>query len=200
MGIAAKDQDHLLLKTITDKCELVASQRSCHCLLKQLNVDANKKANKHQQQYRKAHSFVLLSTHAGAFMTLAEGTITAKVITELHSFATGPPLRLHIQERNQWTDRIMSTINWVAHGKAFNGMIARCVHFTKVVHKSYLPTFQRLNKITNQENTQWKCTTCLVAEETREFMLRCPHVEQSRLRTAFMAKMVEFHERKICPR
>lgn len=120
MGIAAKDQDHLLLKTVTDKCEMVASQRSCHCLLKQLNVDADKKANKHQQQYRKAHPFVLLSTHAGAFMTLAEGSITAKVITELHSFA----LRLHIQERNQWTDHIMSTINWVAHGKAFNGMIA----------------------------------------------------------------------------
>ena len=119
-------------------------------LLAQLNVDADDKATAYQQQYGKAHPFVLMSPHAGAFVTIPEGSITAKVVKELRGYATGPPLRLYIQQRNHWTDRIMTTINWNAHGKAFNGMIASRVHLTKLVHEN-LPTFQRLNKFTNGE-------------------------------------------------
>ena len=161
-------------------------------LLAQLNVDADDKAKEYQMQYGKAHPFVMMSTHAGAFVTLPEGTITAKVITELRSYATGPPLRSYIQERNQWTDSIMGTINWRAHGKAMNGVITRRVHFTKLVHEC-LPTLQRLNKIMKTER---KCPACLVAEENRDHILRCSHGERGRWRTTFMAKMEEFHEQE----
>ena len=89
-------------------------------------------------------------------------------------------------------DSIMGNMNWRAHGKAMNGVITRRVHFTKLVHEC-LPTFQRLNKITKTER---KCPACLVAEENRDHILRCPHGERGRWQTTFMAKMEEFHEQE----
>ena len=157
-------------------------------LLAQLNVDADDQAKEYQQQHGKAHPFVLMSPHAGAFVTTPEGTITAKVVQELRSYSTGPPLRLHIQERNQWTDQIMRTINWRAHGKALNERIVRRVHFTKLVHEN-LPTFSRMNKLTNGER---KCPACHNAEETRDHILRCSHVDRGRWRATFMTKIDEF--------
>ncbi len=64
-------------------------------LLAQLNVvDADDKAAEYQRQFGKAHSFhMMLSTNAGAFVALPEGSITAKGITELRNYATSPPLR-----------------------------------------------------------------------------------------------------------
>jgi hypothetical protein len=94
-------------------------------LLAQLNVYTNDQAKEYQQQHGKAHPFVLMPPHAGAFVTTPEGTITAKGVQELRSYATGPPLQLHIQERNQWTDQIIRTINWKAHGEAINKRIVR---------------------------------------------------------------------------
>jgi hypothetical protein len=161
-------------------------------LLAQLNVDADDKAKEFQEQHGKAHPFVLMSPHAGAFVTIPQGTITAKVVTEVRNYATGPPLKLHIQERNHWTDQIMRAINWRAHGGALNGMIAKRVHFTKMVHEC-LPTFQRLNKFTNGAR---KCPACSVADETRDHILRCPQAERHRWRTSFMSKIEEFHERE----
>jgi hypothetical protein len=137
-------------------------------LITQLNVDADDKAKDYQQQYGKAHPFVLMLPNAGAFVTLSEGTITAKVVTELRSYATRPPLRLHIQQRNSWTDQTMASINWKAHGKALNRMIGKRVHLTKLVHE-ILPTFQRLNKLTKGER---KCPACNNADETRDHIIR----------------------------
>lgn len=161
-------------------------------LLAQLNVDADDKAAEYQRHFGKAHPFVLMSTNAGAFVTLPEGTITSKVISELRNYATTPPLRQHIQERNQWTDHTMNTINWRAHGKALNGMIEKRVHLTKLVHEN-LPTFQRLNKMTRTER---KCPACSGAEESRDHILRCPNAERSRWRVTFMAKMEKFHDKE----
>jgi hypothetical protein len=130
-----------------------------------------------------------MSPHAGAFVTTSEGTIsTAKVVQELRSYATGPRLRLYIQERNEWLDQIMRTINWKAHGKALNERIVRRVHFTKLVHES-LPTFHRLNKLTKGEQ---KCPACHNAKETRDHILRCPHVDRGRWQATFMTKIDEF--------
>jgi hypothetical protein len=161
-------------------------------LLAQLNVDADDNAKKYQQQYGKAHPFVLMSPHAGAFVTIPEGTIAAKVVPELRRHSTGLSLRFHIQQRNQWTDRIMSIINWKAHGKALNGMSAQRVHFTKLVH-DILPTYHRLNQLTKGER---KCPACQRADETRDHVLRCPNAERSRWRITFMAKMEDFHQKE----
>jgi hypothetical protein len=90
------------------------SHRAYHrltLLAHQLNVDADDKAREYQQQYGKAHPFVMMSPHAGAFVTIPEGTITAKVVQELRNYATGPPLCSHIQQSNRWTNQIMESIN-----------------------------------------------------------------------------------------
>jgi hypothetical protein len=133
-----------------------------------------------------------MSPHAGAFVTLSEGTITANVVKELRNHATGPPLRLHIQQRNDWTDHTMELINWKAHGKAFNGMIGKRVHLTKLVHE-LLPTFRRLNKLTKSER---KCPACNNAEETRDHIIRCQHDKRARWRTAFMTAIEGFHAKE----
>ncbi len=72
-------------------------------------------------------------------------------------------------------------------------MIAKRVHFTKMVHEC-LPTFHRLNKFTKGDR---KCPACLVADENRDHIICCPNVERVRWRTSFMAKIEEFHEREI---
>lgn len=161
-------------------------------LIAQLNVDADDKAREYQENHGKAHPFVLMSPNAGAFVTLSEGTITAKVVTELRNHATAPPLRLHIQQRNHWTDQTMESINWRAHGKALSGMIGKRVHLTKLVH-DILPTFQRLNKFTTCE---CKCPACNNAEETRDHIIRCRKATQGQWRTNFMAAIETFHTKE----
>ena len=62
-------------------------------------MDADNKAKEYQQQQlSKAHQFVLMSPQAGAFVTIPEGTITAKVIPELRNYATEPSLLLRLWE------------------------------------------------------------------------------------------------------
>jgi hypothetical protein len=161
-------------------------------LIAQLNVDADDKAKAFQQLYGKAHPFVVMTPHAGAFVTIPEGTITAKIVTELRNYATGPPLRRYIQEQNHWNDSTMNSINWRAHGKALNGLIAKRVHFTKMVPEG-LPTFHRLNRFTNGDR---RCPACLAADETRDHIIRCPDTERARWQTSFMAKIEEFHDRE----
>jgi hypothetical protein len=171
------------------------SHRAYHrlSLLAQLNVDADDKAREYQQQYGKAHPFVIMSPHAGAFVTTPEGTITAKVVQELRNYATGPPLRSHIQQSNQWTNQIMESINWRAHGKALNGMIEKRVHLTKLVHE-ILPTYHQLNKYT--EHGARKCPACNNADETRDHILRCHNVERDQWRQKFMRAIDRFHDKE----
>jgi hypothetical protein len=171
------------------------SHRAYHRLplLAQLNVDADDKAREYQQQHGKAHPFVLMSPYAGAFATTPEGTITAKVVQELRNYATGPPLRCHIQQSNHWTDQIMESINWSAHGKALSGMIENRVHLTKLVHE-ILPTYHRLNKFTEQGAR--KCPACHNADETRDHILRCFSMERDQWRRNFMRAIDRFHEKE----
>lgn len=102
-------------------------------------MDADDKASEYQRLHGKAHPFVLMSPHAGAVETIPEGTITAKVVQELRNYATGPPLRQYIQEKNHWTDRTMGAINWSAHKNALTSVLSEQVYVTKLVHK-VLPT------------------------------------------------------------
>jgi hypothetical protein len=162
-------------------------------LIAQLNVDADDKAREYQENHGKAHLFVLMSPNAGAFVTLSEGTITAKVVTELRNYATAPPLRLHIQQRNNWNDQTMESINWRAHGKALSGMIGKRVHLTKLVH-DILPTFQRLNKFTNCER---KCPACNIAEETRDHVIRCRQAKREQWRTNLWQRWIHSMKRRI---
>jgi hypothetical protein len=69
---------------------------------------ARQKEGNHQQ-HGKAHPFILMSPHAGAFVTTPEGTITAKAVQELR-LCNRPTAATagHIQGDNQWTDQKMT--------------------------------------------------------------------------------------------
>jgi hypothetical protein len=123
-------------------------------------------------------------------VTIPEGTITAKVVQEFRNYATGPPLRQYIQEKNHWTDRTMGAIDWSAHKNALTSVLSQRVHFTKLVHED-LPTLQKLNKFHKGDR---KCPGCLTAEETRDHIIRCSYGARSHWRIKFMAKLDEFHK------
>ena len=164
-------------------------------LMAQLNVDADNKAREYQEKYGKAHPFSFCSPHAGVLLQVPEGTLTAKIIPEVRSRITGPPLQHYIQKRNTWSDQTMRRINWRAHAKALSSQIQNRVHFTKLVHDC-LPTNYQLNKI-RKDNKKY-CPACPNEErnETRDHILRCSHDERVRWRNQFQKDIQNFHHKE----
>jgi hypothetical protein len=58
----------------------------------QLNVDADDLAGKYQQEYGKAHPFVLMTPRTGGFLIYPEGTTTSKYAQDIRHRATTTPL------------------------------------------------------------------------------------------------------------
>ena len=164
-------------------------------LLAQLNVDADDKASEYQEKYGRARPFSFCSPNAGVLLKFPEGTLTAKIVPEVRSRITGPPLQRYIQKRNCWSDQTMRRINCKAHAKALSSQIQNRVNFTKLVHDC-LPTNHQLNKI-RQGNKKY-CPACPREErnETRDHILRCSHEERVRWRNQFQKDIQIFHHKE----
>jgi hypothetical protein len=70
-------------------------------------------ARKYQQEYGKAHPFVLMTPRTGGFLIYPEGTTTSKYAQDIRHRATTTPLREYIRDEYSYSEAIMSTINWL---------------------------------------------------------------------------------------
>ena len=125
--------------------------------LAQLNVDADDMAGQYQRDHGRAHPYALMMPNTGVYMVYPDGTRTANYVQDIRSRSTGPALRLHIQQKYQFSDATMDSINWGAHGKAMRAMIRKRVHLAKLVHEC-LPTLHRLNKFDDGRRTCPRCS------------------------------------------
>ncbi|KAI2493031.1 hypothetical protein MHU86_21505 [Fragilaria crotonensis] len=82
-------------------------------LMAQLNVDADGLATLYQQEFGSTRPLVLLSDNAGAHLITHEGTVTSKLATTVRYLSTGPSLRQYIMKKNDWSEQIMRSINWL---------------------------------------------------------------------------------------
>ena len=94
-------------------------------LLAQLNVEADELANKYQRELGTHEPEVLMTKWAGAHLILPTGTVTSHYESALRYHATAEPLRVHLRERNQWTQTTFDTINWTAHGQSIRQNMAK---------------------------------------------------------------------------
>lgn len=158
----------------------------------QLNVDADDLAGKYQQDYGKAHPFALMTPRTGGFLIYPEGTKTSRYAQDIRHRATTEPLREYIREKYGFSEMIMSTINWKAHGKALKAMIKKRIHITKLVHEC-LPTMERLNKF---DGSKKMCPGCAVCVETRDHILKCKATGRRQWREKFFQAINEFHAKE----
>jgi hypothetical protein len=121
-------------------------------------------------------------------MVYPDGTRTANYVQDIRSRSTGPALRLYIQQKYQFSDATMDSINWGAHGKAMRAMIRKRVHLAKLVHEC-LPTLHRLNKFDDGRRT---CPGCSVQREDRDHIIRCQAESRRTWRETFLAKIDKY--------
>ena len=158
-------------------------------LMAQLNVEADAMATQYQRQYGFHRPQVLMSPSASVHLCTESGTVTAKYKEVLLAKSTGPDLLKYIQEKNDWADSTMETINWSAHGKAIRNKLYCRVHISKLLHEC-LPTFHQLNKFGGAPRN---CPTCGSTDETRDHILRCPAQTRVEWRQLFWEGIDQFH-------
>ena len=158
-------------------------------LVTQLNIDADNLAGKYQSAHGRPHPFVLMTPHAAAHLYYPEGTITANYVSDLRFRSTAPALRSYIQVKNNWTDAVMETINWLAQGKALRSMMNTRIHFIKLVHEC-LPTTGQQNRRDNGNRT---CPRCATTKEDRDHIIRCEARTRAEWRANFRKSTREFH-------
>ena len=138
-------------------------------LLAQLNVEADELANKYQRELRTHEPEVLMTKWAGAHLILPTGTVTSHYESALRYHATAEPLRVHLRERNQWTQPTFDTINWTAHGQSIRQHMAKRTHIIKLVH-GILPTNATLHR---QDPIRNLCPCCRAHKEDWCHIIKC---------------------------
>ena len=151
-------------------------------LLAQLNVDADRLADKYQCEFGHHQPHVPLTEWAGVHLILPQGTITSRYESALRYQSTGPPLMKYMQTKYGWNERTSSSINWRAHGASLRKHISKRTHLTKFIH-GILPTNYTLHRI---DPVRRVCPACKSKTEHWDHVLRC----QTPVRSAWRIKMV----------
>jgi hypothetical protein len=77
-----------------------------------------------------------------------------------------------MQEKYRWTDRTITTIDWMIHGRALNNLkTSRKSTITKFIHE-WLPVNGHPGR--NLPELLTKCPHCKINKETQQHFLSCP--------------------------
>ena len=156
----------------------------------QLNVDADRLANKFQQLHGAQRPFSLMAPTTGAFLLTDDGTLTSHFNSELRSRSTGAGLEEYIRSKNNWDPCIFDQVNWKAHGKAVKASRPRRVHLTKFLHEA-LPTFHQANLM---DGGVRKCIGCGSCDERIDHIFRCKAHSRGQWRQTWWQSVEAFHE------
>jgi exonuclease III len=154
-------------------------------LLAQLNVDADMMAAQYQCEHGLSRPEVLLTDTAGVHLVTPKGYMTKNYEAAMRYQATHPGLSKHIQERYQWSDRVMQNVNWSAHGSSLRKQLKRKTHYTKLVH-GILPTCKNVYR---RDFVRNKCPLCRDTVEDWEHILKCKHPSRQEWRRGFLTQL-----------
>ena len=149
-------------------------------LLAQLNVEADELANKYQRELGTHAPEVLMTKWAGAHLILPTGTVTSHYETALRYHASAEPLRVHLRDRNKWSQGTFDAINWTAHGTSIRQHMAKRTHIIKLVH-GILPTNSKLHR---NDPIRSLCPCCRAIREDRRHVIKCTAQSRSEWRQA----------------
>ena len=138
----------------------------------QLNVDADAAATKFQDSYGSRRWQVPRICGNRAQLYLSNKTVTHHYVKNLRHAYSHPLLRAYIGKRNQWSDEVLSTIDWPSLGAACNKHHEQR-HFVVKLNHDILPTRQITSRYDQSSPTA--CPFCLSLPETRDHMVRCQH-------------------------
>jgi hypothetical protein len=147
-------------------------------LLAQLNVDADRYAGEFQDQHGGPRPKV---PHNRAQLHINVATITYQLQNAVRYADTVPALQAYIQERCNWSDSTMQSIDWDTHGQAIQRGIHNRICLTKLVH-GILPTKDYVHRFIDKRKCS--CPTCDCDSEDRDHLLRCKHPSRRRLRSS----------------
>jgi hypothetical protein len=145
-------------------------------LVAQLNVDADRYANKFMNNEGYVCTRVPRLGSNKAQLHVGGETINSHYKGVIRRAETGPILRAYIQERNNWNDTVMDSIEWEAHGSAISKFYDRRVHIIKLCH-DLLPTGRIVHRY--DKTKPHECIKCKAANEDRDHIIRCPHLTRS---------------------
>jgi hypothetical protein len=158
-------------------------------LLEQLNVDADRIAEEYHELLQPQRQYVLMSPNTKAHLLSEAGTVTAKYEDFIMAQATIPPLVKYLARKFSWSDGVVDSINWKAHGQALKLQKLRRTHFVKFVH-DILPTTSLQNKYDGGKRT---CPLCHhAAHEDRDHILRCQLPSRAEWRQQFIHEVSAF--------
>ena len=156
-------------------------------LMAQLNVDADRLADKYQCEFGHHRPDVPLTEWTGVHLILPQGTITSRHESALRYQTTGPPLMRYMQGKYGWNEHTSSSINWRAHGTCLRKNISKRTHLTKMVH-GILPTNHSLHRY---DPVRRVCPSCRTKTEHWDHILRCQTPERRTWRTNMVNKVDE---------
>lgn len=156
-------------------------------LLAQLNVDADAMATRYQRDHGAVRQFVLLTQTAGVHLVSPNGTHTSTYEAVIRHQATHSGLLKYIQERNGWSDWVVKSVNWEAHGASLRQRIKHRTHFVKLVH-GIIPTCRQLHR---HDPIRRLCPLCKGTQEDWIHVLQCTHQKRTQLRSTMIANVSE---------
>ena len=150
-------------------------------LLSQLNVDADRLANRFQSEYGEARPVAYLIEGTGVHLITPQGTVTSKYASAIRHQATYEPLIKYLRIKHGWSPYVSDRINWKAHGASLKKNIKHQQHYVKLV-QGILPTNHQVYR---HDPMRRGCPLCSCRDETWTHIVRCPHPSRVKWRKDF---------------
>jgi hypothetical protein len=123
-----------------------------------LNIEADRLATEYMVQDQVRRPTVALFPSAKAQLLINEKTITRKLPQAIRFAAGSIGIRAYLRERNEWTEPILDSVNWEAHGAGHSHHRPQRCYLIKLCHR-HLPLGQKLHRRNAKYLTHKKPTT-----------------------------------------
>jgi hypothetical protein len=154
-------------------------------LLARLNVNADAMAGRYQDCYGQDRPIALITPRTSVQLHLLEGTVTSSHAATFRHAYSGLPLLEAVRIKKGWSEAMVTSINWQAHGSALRDQMPCRNHYVKLVH-DILPTHSFQNCMDTGRRT---CPCCPSLHKDRDHILRCPTPIRNRWRHTFLYKL-----------
>ena len=137
-----------------------------------LNIDYDERAEDQYGEENTPRSRVMphssIKTYFESNHIINTGKLLKQIITDRH----GPKMRRYIKKKFKWLTEQFESVDWESAQAAFNQQ----TRISKAIYH-WLPTMERLNKITPAAYPSPLCNTCKKTTETQDHIFTCGHHE-----------------------
>ena len=135
----------------------------------QLNVEADRLASEYLSDSI-PQSKALLFPSAKCQLVIDGNTISRKIPHAIRFHAGAGPLRIYLMQRNNWTEAVLDSIDWQAHGTAHSHHRKHQGFLVKFCHR-HLPLGKHLHR--RNEKYPSVCPGCREATENHDHFIGC---------------------------